>query len=186
MLHPVKTPIDVFRTVTRVSYGAARHPLRTAGGVATQGRGLVAAFVSGHRAEHTAPSAAGPVGEPVAEPAGDSPKPHGDPVTEAAEAATSRVTPAAEPQDQVVTEPSTVTGPGDEEEIPSSAVEFDDEDIEVTTPVGTTGAGLAFNPDTTETDLQQPGTEPLMDPSTTKRIKAESDTLRKASDPKKG
>lgn len=54
------------------------------------------------------------------------------------------------------------------------------DDVEVETPVGTTGAGEGYNPDTGETDLQQPGTEPLMDPSTTKSVKSEADTLRKA------
>lgn len=98
-----------------------------------------------------------------------------------ADAATTPAGPG-EPHDAVVTEPSSVTAVGDDEEIPSSAVPFEDEDVEVTTPVGTTGAGPGYNPDTTETDLQQPGTEPLMDPSTTKRIKSESDVLRKAAD----
>ncbi len=57
---------------------------------------------------------------------------------------------------------------------------------DVTTPVGTTGAGAAYNPDTAETDLQQPGTEPLMDPSTTKAVASESEILRRAADPDKG
>jgi hypothetical protein len=57
---------------------------------------------------------------------------------------------------------------------------------EVTTPVGTTGAGSSYNPDTAETDLQQPGTEPLMDPSTTKAVASEYETLRRAADPDKG
>ena len=50
------------------------------------------------------------------------------------------------------------------------------EDTSVTTPVGTTGADVATNPDTTDTDLQQPGTEPLMDPATTKEVAAEAET----------
>ncbi len=57
---------------------------------------------------------------------------------------------------------------------------------EVTTPVGTTGAGTAYNPDTAETDLQQPGTEPLLDPSTTKTIAAEADIGARGADPDKG
>jgi hypothetical protein len=58
------------------------------------------------------------------------------------------------------------------------------EDIpDVETPVGTTGAGEGYNPDTTETDLQQPGTEPLMDPSLTKKVKSETDTLGRAAEP---
>jgi len=57
---------------------------------------------------------------------------------------------------------------------------------EVTTPVGTTGAGPAYNPDTGETDLQQPGTEPLMEPSTTKAVASEAETLRRGADTDKG
>ena len=193
MVNPVKIPLDVLRTVTRVSVGAVRHPLRTAGDVATQGRGLVATLVTGHRGE---PGASGAlhVERPVAEPgAPDRLKKQGDPVTDAAAGTATEPTAPAEPTtpaesaayEPVVTEPSAVTGPGDEDEIPSPAVQPEDEDIEVTTPVGTTGAGPAVNPDTTESDLQQPGTEPLMDPSTTKRIKRETETLRKASDRQK-
>jgi hypothetical protein len=59
-------------------------------------------------------------------------------------------------------------------------------DIDVETPVGTTGADVGYNPDTAEADLQQPETEPLMDPSLTKSIKSESETLSRASDPDKG
>ena len=55
-------------------------------------------------------------------------------------------------------------------------------DLGVTTPVGTTGAGPGYNPSTAESDLQQPGTEKIMEPSTTKRIKTEADMLRKAAD----
>jgi hypothetical protein len=59
-------------------------------------------------------------------------------------------------------------------------------DVGVQTPVGTTGAGAGHNPDTAEADLQQPGTEGLIDPSVTKAIKSESETMRKAADPDKG
>jgi hypothetical protein len=55
-------------------------------------------------------------------------------------------------------------------------------DVDVETPVGTTGAGPAYNPSTTVADLQQPGTEPIMDPSTTKKAKAEADMMRKAAE----
>lgn len=57
------------------------------------------------------------------------------------------------------------------------------EDIE--TPSGITAAGPGYNPDTTETDLFQPDTEPLMDPATTKRVAAEAKTLSKAASRKK-
>lgn len=57
---------------------------------------------------------------------------------------------------------------------------------EVTTPVGTTGAAAATNPDTTDTDLQQPGTEPLVDPATVKAVASESEMLQKGADLDKG
>ena len=56
---------------------------------------------------------------------------------------------------------------------------------ELRTPSGITAAGVGHNPDTTETDLVQPGTEPLMDPALTKAVKAETDTLRKAASRRK-
>jgi len=55
-------------------------------------------------------------------------------------------------------------------------------DVDVETPVGTTGADVGHNPDTAEADLQQPGTEPLLDPSTSKAIRSESETMRKAAE----
>ena len=70
---------------------------------------------------------------------------------------------------------------------PLSAAEvLEDAATEVTTPVGTTGADVATNPATTDTDLQQPGTEPLMDPSTTKAVASEAATGARAADPHKG
>jgi hypothetical protein len=52
----------------------------------------------------------------------------------------------------------------------------------VTTPVGTTAAAQATNPDTTEHDLQQPGTEPIVDSGTAKAIRKEAETLQRAAD----
>lgn len=51
---------------------------------------------------------------------------------------------------------------------------------DVTTPVGTTGADVATNPDTAESDLQQPGTEPLVDPATAKALRSETSRMRRA------
>ncbi|GAA1435040.1 hypothetical protein GCM10009641_30080 [Mycobacterium cookii] len=63
--------------------------------------------------------------------------------------------------------------------------EAEAEDV-LRTPSGIPAAGDGINPDTTETDLHQPGTEPLMDPATVKAVKSESDVLRRAADPDKG
>ena len=73
---------------------------------------------------------------------------------------------------------------GADADIDEWAAEFDDVDVE--TPVGTTGAGTGYNPDTAEADLQQPGTEPLLDPGTAKAIRSESQMMQKAADPDKG
>jgi hypothetical protein len=55
-----------------------------------------------------------------------------------------------------------------------------------TTPSGIPAAGEGTNPDTTATDLHQPGTEPLVDPATVKAVASESEVLRRAADPDKG
>ena len=183
MVHPVKTPLGAARAVTHAWLNAVRHPIRTAGDVATLGRGLVA-FAAGHRpgpATRVAESERGGA-EPAPDAQAQTLKKQGDPLAGPATETQLEPEPSHE---QVFTEPSAVTGPGDEEEISSPAMRAAEEDVEVTTPVGTTGAGPDVNPDTTESDLQQPGTEPLMDPSTTKRIKRESEMLRKASDLRK-
>ncbi|NYE37606.1 hypothetical protein F4692_002739 [Nocardioides cavernae] len=63
--------------------------------------------------------------------------------------------------------------------------ESEAEDI-LRTPSGIPAAGDGINPDTTEVDLHQPGTEPLMDPATTKAVASEFEVLRRAADPDKG
>lgn len=57
------------------------------------------------------------------------------------------------------------------------------EDADVETPVDTAGVGVGHNPDTGDAGLQQPLTQPLLDPSVAKAIRSESETLRKAPDP---
>jgi hypothetical protein len=64
------------------------------------------------------------------------------------------------------------------------AADFGD-DVDIETPVGTTGADVGSNPATAEADLQQPGTEPLLDPATAKAIRSEAATMQKAADPHK-
>lgn len=54
------------------------------------------------------------------------------------------------------------------------------------TPSGIPAAGDGFNPDTTETDLHQPGTEPIMDPATVKAAASEAQMMSRAADPDKG
>jgi hypothetical protein len=61
----------------------------------------------------------------------------------------------------------------------------DDDEPDIETPVGTTGVGAGYNPDTAEAGLQQPGTELLLDPSTAKAIRSEAEMMQKAADPDK-
>jgi hypothetical protein len=72
--------------------------------------------------------------------------------------------------------------PGDHEEIEGYVEEIPTDDIDIETPVGTTGADVGFNPDTAEADLQQPGTPPVLDPATVSEIESESEILRRAAE----
>ena len=56
------------------------------------------------------------------------------------------------------------------------------QEIGVTTPAGTTRAAAGVNPDTAEADLDQPGTEGIVEPSTAKQVASESNRLRKAAE----
>jgi hypothetical protein len=60
------------------------------------------------------------------------------------------------------------------------------EDDELRTPSGIPAADEGHNPDTAETDLHQPGTEPLMDPATVKSAKSHAEVMQRAADPDKG
>jgi hypothetical protein len=94
---------------------------------------------------------------------------------------TTPVTPVAEPTAKKTAEPVPAAGA---EDGPRTASEVaNEEGPEYTTPVGTTAAGESALPNT---DLQQPGTEPLMDPSTVKAVKSEAETMQRAADPDKG
>jgi hypothetical protein len=66
------------------------------------------------------------------------------------------------------------------------AAELDAAGDEILTPSGIPAAGEGYNPDTTDTDLHQPGTEPLMDPATVKAAASESDMMRRAAETDKG
>jgi hypothetical protein len=74
--------------------------------------------------------------------------------------------------------------PGDHEEIEGYVEEIPTDDVDIETPVATTGADVAYNPDTAEADLQQPGTPEVLDPGVVSQIESESEILRKAADPR--
>ena len=56
------------------------------------------------------------------------------------------------------------------------------EDDELRTPSGIPAADEGHNPDTAETGLHQPGTEPLMDPATAKAVRSETEVMQRAAD----
>jgi len=192
------------RAVSGVFHGA-RHPIGTASygvgiakGVAEVGFSVARSLLGGREAGIS--PVTGDVTDPLAEDVTD-PVPMPEPTPPPAPAPTPTPTPAPppgpepvptpeptpqpSPLDALETEPQSASrqgahgGPDPEEQLANWGDEVTD-DVEVETPVGTTGAGEGYNPDTDETDLQQPGTEPLMDPSTTKSVKSEAETMRKA------
>jgi hypothetical protein len=71
------------------------------------------------------------------------------------------------------------------EEPVDSAEGSEPEGDELLTPSGVPAAGPGMNPDTAETDLHQPDTEPLLDPATVKAVKKETDVLRAAAEREK-
>jgi hypothetical protein len=64
----------------------------------------------------------------------------------------------------------------------ASAAELAEGGPDVPTPVGTTGAGAGSNPDTGDTDLQQPGTEGIVEPGTAKSVATEAEQMRRAAE----
>jgi len=156
----LKKPLDTIATTTR---DTVRHPIDTglkavglSIGLVRGVAGAVAGTVTGQRAEQAEPPAPAETSRPAQ--ADFSTAPRQEPITKT---------------------------PGDLP-TPADLAERIERSADVTTPVGTTGAGPAYNPDTSETDLQQPGTEPLMDPATTKAVASEYAVMRRASDTDKG
>jgi hypothetical protein len=154
----LKKPLDTIATTTR---DTVRHPVDTG----LKAVGLSIGLVRG-AAEAVAGVVAGHRAEQPDEPAGR----------------TGPTPPAATTEPPP--EPVTITP--DEMPTPADLAERIERSPDVTTPVGTTGAGHATNPDTTDTDLQQPGTEPLMDPATTKAVASEQAMMSRAADTDKG
>lgn len=207
-MHPVKL---LENTAGRAVH-AVRHPIASAAYAAGVVRGIAgvgARVVTGHH-DHTEPTSrptSGPTSRPTsrnaphaAEPAQPTPKPTAPPTAQPTAPPTATEpddVPAPEPtplHESFATEPTATSrdsahgrsgADADIDAWAEEAADFDD-DVDIETPVGTTGAGVGSNPDTAEADLQQPGTEPLIDPGTAKAIRSEAETLQKAADPDKG
>jgi hypothetical protein len=177
-LGTLKHPLGTTQKVVGQAVGVARD---TAGTVAHRVTGLV----PGRKSRPAGPTT---TSEPV--PAPETRKVHGDPMAPKAPArkkpaAKKPAKAAAKKPTKKTAAPSAASAPP-KKAPPSAAEVAAGEDSEVTTPVGTTGADVATNPDTTESDLQQPGTEPLMDPGTVKAVASEAETLQKGADTDKG
>jgi hypothetical protein len=185
--------VTVVGTVTE----AVKHPVGTgqrvigsAVGQAVTVAGAVSSKVPSRRRQ--AAAKAEPHPGPVAERQEESRKLHGDPVEPAATKAvakkTAKKTPTKKtPAKKAAAKKTAKKTPAKKAAATKSAAELAAvEDNEVETPVGTTGADEATNPDTTDTDLQQVGTPPLVDPSLTNQVKSEAEIGARAADPDKG
>lgn len=158
---------------------AISHPVQTATSVAGQALGVAASGVrttmrlidraAGQGGTATAP--APPVPAPEAAPAKKAPA-----KKTAAKKATKKPAAKKAPSARAAT-----AGPALSQADREAAGDDD-----VRTPSGIPAADEAYNPDTAETDLHQPGTEPLMDPATVKSVKSETEVMQKAAEVDKG
>jgi hypothetical protein len=169
-------PVKLLERAAGRAAHAIRHPISSAAYAAGIARGLAGAVVHGATVRGHDPEAGPGPGHvptqrsaPIAE--RDVPPPEPTPLNESF---------ATEPK--ATSRQSEHGGGGSDAEIDAWASEAAAEPIDIETPVGTTGADVGSNPDTAEADLQQPGTEPLMDPATTKAVKSESEMMGKAAD----
>jgi hypothetical protein len=205
-------PVKLLGRAAGTAAQAVRHPISSAAYAAGMARGLAGAAVHGvlvrGREEHRTSSPPVP-SQTGADSAADSTT-SGSTTSAAAEIPTPQRVPkpvpppdafddmvvieAGPPHESFATEPKAVSresahgGPASDAEIDAWLDEAmaEGDDIGVETPVGTTGVSAGHNPDTAEADLQQPGTEPLLDPSVMKAVRSEAEILRKAADPDKG
>ena len=175
-MHPVKL---IERAASTAAH-TLRHPLSSAAYSVGIARGLVGAALHGATTTGHDPEA-GP--RPV--PTQRSTAPAATPAP--AEAVIEPPEPPP-PGEQFATEPKAVSRESAHGGRAATDAEIDawideamarGEDVDVETPVGTTGADVGHNPDTAEADLQQPDTEPLLDPGTAKAIRSESEMMRK-------
>jgi hypothetical protein len=203
-------PVKLIERATSSAVHAVRHPVSSAAYAAGVARGVVGVVLhgvtaAGHDRDAGAPSVperrdrattpgpavsdattAGPpepqrVMKPVPEP-GDLPEPI---VIEPKD---------EEPGEAFATEPKAVSrdsAHGGSDVADADVDAWEDEardgldhgaDVDIETPVGTTGADVGHNPDTAEADLQQPDTRELLDPSVAKAVRAESAILQKAAE----
>ncbi len=185
----VATLTETVKDTVKDPVGTGQRVVGTAVGQAVAVAGAVSSKVPGRRRQADVPRAEAHPG-PVAEPQEESRKLHGDPVEPPAKKAAAKKATKKAPVKKSAAKKTTAKKAAKKapaKKTAKSAAELAAvEDNEVETPVGTTGADAATNPDTTATDLQQVGTEPLVDPSLTNAIKSEAETGAAAADVDKG
>jgi len=153
---------ETVKATVKDPVGTGKQVVGTAVGQAVAVVGAVGARVPGWKRADTPPAETPP--EPLAERQDEPRKTEGDPVKPAAK--------TVKPTAQKAATRAPAKKAADLAAVADSSVE---------TPVGTTGADPAVNPSTTESDLQQVDTPPLMDPSLTNQIKSEAETAARAS-----
>ncbi|WP_210650542.1 hypothetical protein [Nocardioides sp. SYSU D00065] len=198
--HPVRTAGAVAGATIGASVGAASAGLRTTARVVgwaverTTGAGPdpVASPFTGD--EQAAPAAA----EPAAETPAEAPVKKTAAKKTAAKKAPAKKAAAESPAKKAAAKKTAAKkaaakktarkAPSEKAAVLAPALGLSEDEVEddLRTPSGIPAAGDAVNPDTTDTDLHQVGTEPLVDPSTVKAVASESEMLGRAADPDKG
>ena len=163
------------------------HPVQTASSVAGQTIGVAAAGAK--TTMRLLDRAAGQVrGRSATDWSTPEPAPTPD-VTTPAPADVATAGPPAKKTAKKTTRKTTKKAPSAKAATVAPALSVTEEEAleeDLRTPSGIPAADEGHNPDTAETDLYQPGTEPLMDPATVKSVKSEAEVLQRASDPDKG
>jgi hypothetical protein len=194
VLHPSKEgPMEPVKLLERVAGTAARtvrHPIASAAYAAGFARGIAGAAVHGVTVTGHDPEAGQVPAQPTAGTGVPEPQRVPPPMPEPW-ARHDQIVVEPEPAgESFATEPKAVSRDSEHGGHASDAeidAWIDDamargSDVDVETPVGTTGAGVGHNPDTAEADLQQPGTEPLFDAGAVKAIRSESEMLQKGAE----
>ena len=204
-MHPVKLLERAATSAVSTAVHAVRHPIATTSYAVGVARGLAGAAVHGVTVKGHDPGQGQGQGEPTlptqrtASPeetkaAGPRepqrvPKPVPPPDAEFDPIVIEPVD--DEPGESFATEPKAVSRESAHGGTAATDAEIDawideamarGDEVDIETPVGTTGVAPGYNPDTAEADLQQPGTDLLLDPSTIKSVMSESETLRKAAE----
>jgi len=188
-------PVKLLERAASTAAHAVRHPISSAAYAAGIARGLAGAAIHGARdhvahdtTERPVPAQRAPEAASSAPAAPPKPQRVPKPVPPPEAFDDMVVIEPEPPHESFATEPKAVSresehggGRATDQEIDAWIDEAigRNRDVDVETPVGTTGADVAHNPDTGEGDLQQPGTPPLLDPGLAKSIRKESEMLRK-------